>query len=166
METTPFTVESLMRKRHAEEEQLQEQGEIDEKEVEKATMKVLDHRKGYLLSRLKAILDKRDPREAEEIRSQYAVMEQEAEAEEKARGQITGELRIKKTQQMTTSRRFVEVMTEYNRIQVGFPLIHMAWLTGMVCRLIIESKASKRLLVSWRSRARLPRMRSWSKCWR
>ena len=32
--------------------------------------------------------------------------------------QVTGELRIKKTQQMTASRRFVEVMTEYNRIQV------------------------------------------------
>lgn len=70
-----------MRKRNAEEEQLQELGRIDEKEVEKATMKVLDHRKGYLLNRLKAILDKRDPMEAEEIRNQYAIMEQEAEAE-------------------------------------------------------------------------------------
>ena len=69
LETTPFTVESLLRKRNAEEEQLQEQGRIDEKEVEKATMKVLDHRKGYLLNRLKAILDKRDPMEAEEIRN-------------------------------------------------------------------------------------------------
>ena len=54
---------------------MQEKGRIDEKEVEKATMKVLDHRKGYLLNRLKAILDKRDPMEAEEIRNQYAVME-------------------------------------------------------------------------------------------
>ena len=62
---------------------------------------------------------------ANNVRSRLKKMEQEAEAEEKARGQITGELRIKKTQQMTTSRRFVEVMTEYNRIQVGFPLIHL-----------------------------------------
>ena len=55
---------------------------------------------------------------ANNVRSRLKKMEQEAEAEEKARGQVTGELRIKKTQQMTTSRRFVEVMTEYNRIQV------------------------------------------------
>ena len=66
-------------------------------------------------------------------------MEQETETEEKARGQVTGELRIRKTQHMTTSRfihytvnnfscdtthyhrrRFVEVMTEYNRIQVEY----------------------------------------------
>ena len=44
-------------------------------------MKVLDQRKGYLLSRLKAILDRREPEEAEQIRNQYVVMEQEAEAE-------------------------------------------------------------------------------------
>ena len=55
---------------------------------------------------------------ANKVRSHLKKMEQEAEAEEKARGQVTGELRIKKTQQMTASRRFVEVMTEYNRIQV------------------------------------------------
>ena len=67
-------------------------------------------------------------------------MEQDIDGEEKARGQLTGELRIKKTQHMTTSRwrhdtattgqqivnltfycrRFVEVMTEYNRIQVEY----------------------------------------------
>merc|ERR1711962_1223658 len=57
---------------------------------------------------------------ANNVRSRLKKMEQEAEAEEKARGQVTGELRIKKTQQMTTSRRFVEVMTEYNRIQVDY----------------------------------------------
>jgi len=57
---------------------------------------------------------------ANNVRSRLKKMEQEAEAEEKARGQVTGELRIKKTQQMTTSRRFVEVMTEYNRIQVEY----------------------------------------------
>ena len=69
-------------------------------------------------------------------------MEQENEGEDRARGQqFTGELRIKKTQHMTASRlrsmselsklghrdfmlnfirRFVEVMTEYNRIQVEY----------------------------------------------
>lgn len=57
---------------------------------------------------------------ANNIRSRLKKMEQESETEEKARGQVTGELRIKKTQQMTTSRRFVEVMTEYNRIQVEY----------------------------------------------
>ena len=102
---------------------------------------------------------------ANNVRSRLKKMEQEAEAEEKARGQITGELRIKKTQQMTTSRRFVEVMTEYNRIQVGFN-IHPSGLTETLCRLITESKASKRLLVSWKYRAKLPLMRNLSKCWR
>ena len=32
-------------------------------------MRVTDERKGYLLNRLKAILDKRDPAEAEQIRN-------------------------------------------------------------------------------------------------
>jgi len=40
--------------------------------------------------------------------------------EEKGKGSVSGELRIKKTQHMTTSRRFVEVMTEYNKIQVDY----------------------------------------------
>ena len=111
LETTPFTVESLLRKRNAEEEQLQEQGRIDEKEVEKATMKVLDHRKGYLLNRLKAILDKRDPMEAEEIRNQYAVMEQEAEAEATARYEQEHEVEQKKVDKML---RFLE---NYSRVQ-------------------------------------------------
>ena len=111
LETTPFTVESLLRKRNAEEEQLQERGRIDEKEVEKATMKVLDHRKGYLLNRLKAILDKRDPMEAEEIRNQYAVMEQEAEAEAVAKHEQEHEVETKKVDKML---RFLE---NYSRVQ-------------------------------------------------
>jgi len=57
---------------------------------------------------------------ANSVRSKLKKMEQETEQEEKARGQITGELRIRKTQHMTASRRFVEVMTEYNRIQVEY----------------------------------------------
>ena len=111
LETTPFTVESLLRKRNAEEEQLQEQGRIDEKEVEKATMKVLDHRKGYLLNRLKAILDKRDPMEAEEIRNQYAIMEQEAEAEAVAKHEQEHDAETKKVDKML---RFLE---NYSRVQ-------------------------------------------------
>ena len=38
------------------------------------------------------------------VRSKLKKIEQEMDAEEKARGQVTGELRIKKTQHMTTSR--------------------------------------------------------------
>ena len=56
---------------------------------------------------------------ANNCRSKLKKMETETEAEEKARGQVTGELRIKKTQHMTTSRRFVEVMEEYNKVQVS-----------------------------------------------
>ena len=100
--------------------------------------------------------------------SRLKKMEQDIDGEERARGQLTGELRIKKTQHMTTSRwwhdtwhmttsrwwhdmtqdtgdtrddmtwhtresnqfwilsfrRFVEVMTEYNRIQVQFTCSH------------------------------------------
>merc|ERR1719500_760672 len=40
--------------------------------------------------------------------------------EEKARKGVTNELRMKKTQHMTASKRFVEVMTEYNQIQVEY----------------------------------------------
>merc|ERR1711994_105848 len=47
-------------------------------------------------------------------------IEQENETEEKARGEVTNEIRIKKTQHTTTSRRFVEVMTEYNKVQTEY----------------------------------------------
>jgi len=57
---------------------------------------------------------------ANSVRSKLKKIEQEMDAEESARGQVTGELRMKKTQHMTTSRRFVEVMTEYNQIQVDY----------------------------------------------
>jgi len=57
---------------------------------------------------------------ANSVRSKLKKMEQETEAEEKGRGQVTGELRIRKTQHMTASRRFVDVMTEYNKIQVEY----------------------------------------------
>merc|ERR1711902_406857 len=46
--------------------------------------------------------------------------EQENTAEEEGRGSVTQELRVKKTQHMTTSKRFVEVMTEYNALQVEY----------------------------------------------
>jgi len=57
---------------------------------------------------------------ANTCRSRLKKMEQETEAEEKGRGGATAEIRIRKTQHMTASRRFVEVMTEYNRIQVSY----------------------------------------------
>eukprot|EP00088_Acartia_fossae_P033010 TRINITY_DN33783_c0_g1_i1.p1 TRINITY_DN33783_c0_g1~~TRINITY_DN33783_c0_g1_i1.p1 ORF type:complete len:298 (-),score=130.10 TRINITY_DN33783_c0_g1_i1:385-1278(-) len=57
---------------------------------------------------------------ANTCRSRLKKMEQETEAEEKGRGNVTAEIRIRKTQHMTASRRFVEVMTEYNRIQVSY----------------------------------------------
>jgi len=57
---------------------------------------------------------------ANSVRSKLKKMEQETDSEEKGRGQVTGEIRIRKTQHMTASRRFVEVMTEYNRIQVEY----------------------------------------------
>jgi len=56
---------------------------------------------------------------ANSVRSRLKKMEQETETEEKVRG-TTAEMRIRKTQHMTISRRFVEVMTEYNRIQVDY----------------------------------------------
>jgi len=57
---------------------------------------------------------------ANSCRSRLKKMEQETEAEEKGRGGATAEIRIRKTQHMSASRRFVEVMTEYNRIQVSY----------------------------------------------
>jgi len=57
---------------------------------------------------------------ANACRSRLKKMEQETEQEEKGRGGATAEIRIRKTQHMTASRRFVEVMTEYNRIQVSY----------------------------------------------
>jgi len=53
-------------------------------------------------------------------RTKLKKMEQENDAEEKGRGSVTNELRMKKTQHMTASKRFVEVMTEYNAIQVEY----------------------------------------------
>lgn len=57
---------------------------------------------------------------ANTCRSRLKKMEQETEAEEKGRGGATAEIRIRKTQHMTASRRFVDVMTEYNKIQVSY----------------------------------------------
>jgi len=57
---------------------------------------------------------------ANSVRTKLKKMEQENDAEEKGRGSVTNELRMKKTQHMTASKRFVEVMTEYNAIQVEY----------------------------------------------
>ena len=57
---------------------------------------------------------------ANSVRTKMKKIEQENETEEKSRGEVTSEIRIKKTQHMTTSRRFVEVMTEYNKVQTDY----------------------------------------------
>ena len=57
---------------------------------------------------------------ANNVRTRMKKIEQENETEEKNRGEVTSEIRIKKTQHMTTSRRFVEVMTEYNKVQTDY----------------------------------------------
>merc|ERR1719330_2085112 len=57
---------------------------------------------------------------ANTVRNKLKKMEQENSAEEEGRGSVTQELRMKKTQHMTASKRFVEVMTEYNAVQVEY----------------------------------------------
>lgn len=57
---------------------------------------------------------------ANSVRTKLKKMEQENDQEEQARKGVTNELRMKKTQHMTASKRFVEVMTEYNQIQVDY----------------------------------------------
>ncbi len=49
----------------------------------------------------------------------FAVIEQEIEAEENI-NKASADLRIRKTQHSTLSRKFVEVMTEYNRTQTDY----------------------------------------------
>ena len=85
---------------------------------------------------------------ANNVRSRLKKIETENEAEEKGKGSVSGELRIKKTQHMTTSRRFVEVMTEYNKIQVGNRKKHNHKHNHR--RLTTENKASRKLLGSWK----------------
>lgn len=52
------------------------------------------------------------------IRKSLKAMESETESlEDKTPGQMTAELRIRKTQQSTLSRKFIDVMTEYNKAQ-------------------------------------------------
>ena len=57
---------------------------------------------------------------ANNVRTRMKKIETENAAEEEARGEVTSEIRIKKTQHQTTSRRFVEVMTEYNKVQTEY----------------------------------------------
>ena len=85
---------------------------------------------------------------ANNVRSRLKKIETENEAEEKGKGSVSGELRIKKTQHMTTSRRFVEVMTEYNKIQVGNRKKDNHEHNNR--RLTTENKASRKLLASWK----------------
>ena len=77
----PFTVESLNRKKDAEVALFKEKGKITDEEVEAVLMRVLDSKRGYLIKRLEAILQKRDPEEADLIRNQYKILAQQMENE-------------------------------------------------------------------------------------
>lgn len=88
-------------------------GEVVQLQASIINSPVVDKKQQQLMDDLIAEIKKL----ANGVRSRLKKMEQENSAEEQARGQVTGELRIKKTQHMTASRRFVEVMTEYNRVQ-------------------------------------------------
>ena len=56
---------------------------------------------------------------ANKVRAKLKVIEQNIEAEE-AGNKMLADLRIRKTQHSTLSRKFVEVMTEYNRTQTDY----------------------------------------------
>jgi len=56
---------------------------------------------------------------ANKVRSKLKVIEQQIEQEE-ASGSSSAELRIKRTQHSTLSRKFVEVMTDYNKTQTEY----------------------------------------------
>ena len=62
-----------------------DKGKFDDEEVDKYLMKVLERKKGYLHSRLSAIMEKRSPEQADVIRNQYKVMAEEAAAEAAAK---------------------------------------------------------------------------------
>ncbi len=64
------TLESLLRRDKAEQQIFKEKGgKISNQEIDDHLMKMLESRQGYLYKRLKAILDKRDPAQAEIIRN-------------------------------------------------------------------------------------------------
>lgn len=56
---------------------------------------------------------------ANKVRSKLKGIEQSIEQEEQA-NKSSADLRIRKTQHSTLSRKFVEVMTEYNRTQTDY----------------------------------------------
>lgn len=57
---------------------------------------------------------------ANRVRAKLKVIEQNIETEEHSPSKQMADLRIKKTQHSTLSRKFVEVMTEYNRTQTDY----------------------------------------------
>ena len=77
------TLASILRRQHAEKELFHAKGggKITDEELDAYMMKMLESRKGYLFKKLKVILDKRDPAEAELIRNQYERLAKEIEAE-------------------------------------------------------------------------------------
>lgn len=56
---------------------------------------------------------------ANKVRTKLKAIEQNIELEEQA-NKSSADLRIRKTQHSTLSRKFVEVMTEYNRTQTDY----------------------------------------------
>ncbi|KAJ9583654.1 hypothetical protein L9F63_022000, partial [Diploptera punctata] len=56
---------------------------------------------------------------ANKVRAKLKVIEQNVEQEEQT-NKSSADLRIRKTQHSTLSRKFVEVMTEYNRTQTDY----------------------------------------------
>lgn len=56
---------------------------------------------------------------ANKVRGKLKMIEQSLEAEEAAGG-ASADMRIRKTQHSTLSRKFVEVMTDYNKTQTDY----------------------------------------------
>lgn len=67
LEEHPYkhSIESINRRKTAEEEYYLEYGRVSDKEIDAVLLKLFQSRRGYLFDRLKAILEKRDPFEAE-----------------------------------------------------------------------------------------------------
>ena len=66
---------------------LDEHGKISEEEINSLLMQMNQSKRGYLMERLRAILSKRTPAEAEKVRMQYFEMMKELEAEEAAKAE-------------------------------------------------------------------------------
>ncbi len=111
----------------------------------------------------------------------FLVIEQNIEQEEQV-NKASADLRIRKTQHSTLSRKFVEVMTEYNRTQTDYryrklfqPLSHVCFTRGL-CKCTLDtlfdfipffSEKDAREGSSDSSKSQVARRptRSWKTCW-